>query len=215
MLPLLPLQAALATPQPGDLADCGRRAGEQAIQGCSRIIAAERKPGIPIADPDHLAIIYVNRGFAYRNRGDYKQALADFDTAIELYPEHAYAHNNRGRTYQAMSEYDRAIDNYSKAIELKPAYAYAYNNRGTAYEKKGDYEKAIADYSSAIKHHPYFAAAYLNRGLIYERRGDNKRAESDYRQALKLNPSDDIARANLRRLDRQASRSSAEMTVVY
>ena len=51
----------------------------------------------------------------------YDEALADFNRAIELDPEDAWALAGRGETYWAMGRYDQALADYDRAIELDPA----------------------------------------------------------------------------------------------
>jgi tetratricopeptide (TPR) repeat protein len=43
-------------------------------------------------------IIYDNRGNAYRSKGDYAKAVADYDAAIKADPKSAFSYQNRGAT---------------------------------------------------------------------------------------------------------------------
>ena len=62
-----------------------------------------------------------------------KGAIQDYDKAIELNPNSAYAYNNRGYAKFQLQEDYQAIEDYDKAIELDPNYAQAYHyNRGVA-----------------------------------------------------------------------------------
>ena len=75
---------------------------------------------------------FVNRGIAYRRRGDLDLAIRDYTEAIRLNPRAADAFNNRGNAYQNSGDFERALADYDEAIRLNPAYAHAYNNRGVA-----------------------------------------------------------------------------------
>ena len=44
-------------------------------------------------------IIHYNRGVAYDKLGNKRQAISDFDRAIEINPEYARAYYNRGIAY--------------------------------------------------------------------------------------------------------------------
>jgi tetratricopeptide (TPR) repeat protein len=81
---------------------------------------------------------YSNRGIAYRDLGNYGQAIDDYSMAIEIYPGYAEAYYNRGNAYRALGNYRQAIEDYGRAIEIKPDYADAYNNRAFVYLKQGD-----------------------------------------------------------------------------
>ena len=140
---------------------------------------------------------YYNRALVFQSNPtpDYKQALSDYDRAIELKPDYAEAYNNRGTVHRekAPPDYANAILDYTQAIELKPDYAEAYNNRGTAYREMAppDYERAILDYTQAIELKPDYAEAYNDRGIAYATRPvpDYERAILDFTRAIELSPS--------------------------
>ena len=70
--------------------------------------------------PD-LVEAYNNRGFTYKEKGDFDTAIKDFDTAIQLKPDHAAAaYNNRGVVYNSKGDFDTAIKDYRKAMNLIP-----------------------------------------------------------------------------------------------
>ena len=110
---------------------------------------------------------YYSRGNAYEEKGDYDQAIADYDKTIELDPEHVTAYNNRGATYHYnKGEVDRAIQDYDKAINLEPSCsALVYINRGYAYDNKNNTDRAIEDYDNAVRLCSY--ETELNRKFAY------------------------------------------------
>jgi tetratricopeptide (TPR) repeat protein len=105
----------------------------------------------------------LNRGSAHFNKGDYRQALADYGRAIEMMPTYAEAFFNRGSAAAAMGELDGAIADFSRAIALKPTFVDAYYSRAGAYDDKGDFRKAIPDYDEALRLKPDHVAALINR----------------------------------------------------
>ena len=135
-------------------------------------------------------IAYNNRGNVYSNLDKYQKALADYNKAIEMYPERVLAYNNRGNAYSELEKYQEAIADFDKAIELKPA-SDLHNNRGNVYSKIEENENAIADYNKAIELDPYYASAYNNRGNVYLRLEKYQRAIADFDKAIELRP--DIA----------------------
>jgi hypothetical protein len=80
---------------------------------------------------------YDNRGNNYASLGNYRQAIEDYDRAIESRPGFADAYYNRGVVYQGLGNYRQAIDDYSKAIESKQGFVDAYYNRGVVYLNQG------------------------------------------------------------------------------
>jgi tetratricopeptide (TPR) repeat protein len=105
------------------------------------------------------SIAYFNRGIAYKEKGDYVRAIADFNEAISLEPQYADAYFNRGVAYNAKGDYDSAIADFDPIISANPKDAEALLNRGNAYKNKGDYDRAIADFDEALRIDPKMNAA--------------------------------------------------------
>ena len=72
----------------------------------------------------------LNQGIAFRKEGQYNQAIAYFNKAIDINPRSAKAYYNRGRSYFRERRYNKAIADFSKAIEINPRHGYAYTSRG-------------------------------------------------------------------------------------
>ncbi len=128
------------------------------------------------------------RGVANSDLDKYKEAITNYDKAIELNPQLAIAYNNRGTENAALHKYKEAIEDYNKAIELNPQLVEAYNNRGNAKSNLGDSKEAIADYNKAIELDPQYVDAYYNRGNAKLHSGKNEEAIEDYNKAIELNP---------------------------
>ena len=88
---------------------------------------------------------YIKRGKAFREKSDYRRAIADFTQAIEINPDFAVAYTERGKAHADHMDFDRAIVDYSKSIGLDPEFARAYILRGRAYRAKKYYDRAITD----------------------------------------------------------------------
>jgi tetratricopeptide (TPR) repeat protein len=54
----------------------------------------------------------VNRGLVLAEQGQFEEALADLNEAVEVVPVRFIARTNRGFTYELMGEYDKAIADY-------------------------------------------------------------------------------------------------------
>jgi len=75
---------------------------------------------------------YLKAGNTKYELKDYKGALQDYNKAIELNTNYAYAYYNRGIAKYELKDYSGAIQDFTKAIELDPNYAVTYYNRGAA-----------------------------------------------------------------------------------
>jgi tetratricopeptide (TPR) repeat protein len=122
----------------------------EAIAECTRQINRD----IEVRD---VGISYANRGLAYAGKGQYDQAIADYNVAIKANPKYETAYFNRGNAYYAKGHYDEAIADYRKTIELNPKNSYAYYNMACIYsvraceELRKSVENGFKDWDSAKK----------------------------------------------------------------
>ena len=133
---------------------------------------------------------------AFQQRGEYRQAIENYDGAIELDPQNPVFYNNRGTTKAALGEFQGAIADLDKAIILDPQYAAAYNNRGGAKNALGDHQGAIMDFGRAIDLDPEDAGPYNNRGVAKIGLDDRKGAIADYHTSIELDPQNAFAYNN-------------------
>lgn len=117
--------------------------------------AAANKPPAPVKPvptptpaPDFS--FYKVRADSSAGKGDFTNALADYNKALELKSDNAAAYLSRGQTYLGMKQFDQALADFDKAAELSPKDSMIYFNRGIAYEKLNDQKKALPDYQKAV-----------------------------------------------------------------
>jgi len=97
------------------------------------------------------ADIFSDRGVSYLHLKFEKEAMADFNHALELQPEYGYRYAARAYAKDFFGDTDAAIEDYEKAIELDPEDAVSYNNIGLLQEKKGYKVKAQMNFERADK----------------------------------------------------------------
>ena len=127
-------------------------------------------------------------------------SISDYNQALRINPNFAYAYNNRGVLKVALNDIEGAMADYAKALEINSKYADVYYNRANLKYMLSDNNGALEDYNKAIELNPKDAEAYNNRGVVRKRLNFNVGALSDYSQAIALNPNDSIAYANRGRL---------------
>jgi tetratricopeptide (TPR) repeat protein len=131
--------------------------------------------------------------------GDSQGALTDYDRAIQLDPNYAYAYSGRGYLkYDKLNDPQGALADYNRSIQLAPNYAYAYNNRSLLKrEKLNDIQGALADSNRAISIDPNLASAYNNRGILkYLNLNDSQGALADFNLAISIDPNNAYAYTN-------------------
>jgi tetratricopeptide (TPR) repeat protein len=104
---------------------------------------------------------YTNRGTTYSKKGNYNEAIREYDKAIELNPSYAIAYYNRSVAYTKTGQYDRAINDCNKVLQLDHKHANSYYTRGVSYWHLGSKNQAIKDLQAAAKLRHKGAQDYL------------------------------------------------------
>lgn len=152
-----------------------------------------------VAKSRNAAQAYLGRGGAWRDKGAYGAAVADFSRALELDPENGGAYFQRGYVYAAfLGRTDLAVADLDRAITLEPEMPDAWNALGIAEGSAGAYRKAAADFDRALSLKPDFIEAYVNRGIArLQGLNDAGGAVNDFTMAITLDAS--FAKAYLMR----------------
>lgn len=133
---------------------------------------------------DRRATILNDRGVAYVRMGRTREAIEDFNRAVELFPEYAATYNNRGNLLLALGLADEAVKDFDRAIVLAPGYAAAYNNRAGAMMQIGKPDKAIRDFTQAVTLLPAAAAPLAGRGRAHLKLDRPHAAIRDFSRAV-------------------------------
>ena len=134
------------------------------------------------------AEMYNLQGEANLQKNLVKQALRDFNNALEINPDYVDALVNRGSAYVLQSNYNDALKDFNHALALEKKQAEIYNIRGEIYLLNKMHDQAIKDFTAAIILNPMYSDAFLNRARAYSEKGMKEEAESDYSHAIKADP---------------------------
>jgi tetratricopeptide (TPR) repeat protein len=139
-------------------------------------------------DPD-AAATHIKLGNALRARGQFDEAIAHYQKAVDLKPDHAGVHANLGNAFQACGKFDLAIAQYKRALEIDPGQAVVYNNLGGAIlGAQGEFEDAAACFEQAITLKPDYFDAHNNLAYIYRAQGKLDATAACYERAITLRP---------------------------
>lgn len=130
-----------------------------------------------------------NLGTAHLKRGEYAEAVGEYEEVLEIDPVYPRTHLNLGVAYHKQGLLGEAKQEYEKELKIWSEEARAYNNLGVIYRSEGAYEEAIRCGRRAIQIRPSYGEAYLNLGLTWERVGDLEAATEAYSKALDIEPS--------------------------
>jgi tetratricopeptide (TPR) repeat protein len=114
----------------------------------------------------HYANAHFNRGSVLKKMNRLEEALASYDRAIALKPDHAEAHNNRGVVLQELKLYGEALASYDRAIAVNATYGEAHNNRGTVLMSLGRMPEAERMFQRALELKPDFPDPWFNLANI-------------------------------------------------
>ena len=155
---------------------------------------------------------YINRAWAYAEKGFYDEAVQDGNTAIEINPNIAFAYNSRGYAYLKKGDIEKAKEDYEKACKLNYKEACNYFKEISGHSiagvpekvnqfidesneslKKGDWDAVINSTTEALRLNPSSEIAYTNRAGAYVNKGMYKEALEDCNKAIKINPNYSLA----------------------
>ena len=164
-----------------DLRDCDRPDLDRRIAACTAILHRDK-------DRAAWGAAYSNRASAFRDKGDYDRALADYDMSIQLFPQVAASWMNRGGLRTRTEDFDGAIADLTKAIDLDPSLWKSFNNRSNAWRAKGEYIKAKDDIDQAIRLAPKEPLPYALRAHLWRLMGDLDEAAADLNRSIAVIP---------------------------
>jgi tetratricopeptide (TPR) repeat protein len=162
-----------------------------------------------VEDDEDRAVGFNNLGMAYKDLGDFKEALYWLEERAlkfqlsklpHTHPDLAITYSNIGETYSENGNYTKAREMYDRvlAIEkqalppLHPSTKTTFNNLAVVSEKIGDYDAALAYHRQALEillhsyslDHISFATTYNNMAVVFDHRGDFDEALCHYNKAL-------------------------------
>ncbi|MEZ5829451.1 MAG: tetratricopeptide repeat protein, partial [Hyphomicrobiales bacterium] len=143
------------------------------------------------------------RAEAYAAENRFKEAIADFDKALELDPNLVEAYVERGVLFANNRRYDDAIGDYNRALEIDPTNAKAYAMRAEAKLRSDAVDEALLDVNQALELSLSDPLALRIRGNIYEAQERVDEAIYDYNKALAKDPFQTESREALVRLKQE------------
>jgi DNA-binding transcriptional MerR regulator len=133
-------------------------------------------------------------------RSTFAAAIAAYERALELDPEHADALCNLGSVYFNQNRRELARSCYERTLGLEPQHLEAHLNLATLLEEDGQDAAALRHYRRALAIDPFAPDTHVSLALLYERIGLAGKARALWRRYLQLAPKgtwSDIARKRL------------------
>jgi Flp pilus assembly protein TadD len=142
------------------------------------------------------AVVLINLGKAYENKGDAGMAEAMYRQALDLNPTHPVALFNTASAAQRRGDTAEAETLYRRLIRLKPGDADAANNLAGVLVETGRYREALRWYRTALDTEPDRADTLSNLASLLALMGRLQEARDCYEKALTLAPDDAVIHQN-------------------
>jgi tetratricopeptide (TPR) repeat protein len=140
---------------------------------------------------------HAGQGNALAERGEFDDALKEYDEAHRLDPGAANVRSRRAGVYFNTGRHDDALAEAEEALCLDPGQVLAHYVKAAVRDVRGEHDRAIDDFSAVIRLAPGNALARVSRAWSLAARGEYARAVEDLEVALRLDPENAVAHNNL------------------
>lgn len=147
--------------------------------------ARQQLQSLAKADPKNALYPYWIGRIDYDSHA-YEEAIAQFQTAIQLDPEMARAYDNLGLCLFYRNQNALAVENFQKAITLDAKAAWPHINLAAVLQVQGSLQEAESHLREAIQLEPGIASAHFQLGNVLNSKGDAQTAIEQYKQAAQL-----------------------------
>lgn len=153
------------------------------LTACTEIIKSAKFSG------PELGKVHYFRGNARLMQSDYKKAIDDYNTSLELAKNNPDALHERCWSKAVLNtDLEGALADCNEALRLKPNDPETLGGRGFLYLRLGFLKTAILDYNAAIEGMPNKAEFHYGRATAKFRAGDQEGADGDFLTARALDP---------------------------
>ena len=144
---------------------------------------------------------YYRRGLLRVYRGEYQEAIRDFDKAIKLKEYFSEANYSRAGVKYRLEDFDSALTDLDEAIRLNPDNADAYRIRGLIKRELELEQLAVVDFDEVLRRNPSDTEARAQRGHARIECGQYVPATADFNDVLDQDPDNVKAYVGLARVN--------------
>ena len=136
--------------------------------------------------------VYYFRAISYERQKMWPKAEADFQKALELFPNQPLVLNYLGYSWVDQGLHlEEAFRMLQKAVELRPTDGYIVDSLGWGHYKLGRYEEALRELERAVELKPGDPTINDHLGDVYWKTGRKLEAVFQWNHARDLNPEPD------------------------
>jgi tetratricopeptide (TPR) repeat protein len=136
-------------------------------------------------------------GYLAAKAGNFKQAEADYQAGLQIWPEDATIQFNLGNLYMAQLAknaterqqlLDKAIEHYSLATQYQPRFVLYRNSLAAALARANRLAEAYDQWKTTLEIDPAYIDARNNLADILAANGKADEARSEYHAVLRIDP---------------------------
>jgi FOG: TPR repeat len=135
---------------------------QEALRAYQRAIGSD----ITFVPIETLGSVWTNSSAILWDLGQYPEAIAAANSAIEIDPNSVSAWFNRGLFFTGVKDYEEAVKSYQQALKLDPKAVNIWVAQGMGFFYLKRYSEALNALEEALKIDPNYLPALENRDLI-------------------------------------------------
>lgn len=136
---------------------------------------------------------FIHEGEVHEKAGELNAAIAAYEQAIALDPEHMRTLVRLGDLNAKLKHFEQAIVWFNRAVAVKPDNSGVYNNLASAYHRWGKYSDAEGYYRQAIALMPDYVLALFNLGNLLVEQERFEDAIVFYKKVVAIEPDHALA----------------------
>jgi len=129
---------------------------------------------------------YFNLAKIAVKRGNYAEAVANFEKVIELEPDNVYPFEGLGAVYEAQGQFDKALPVYAKALELRADYVEVYYKMALCFYELGEFREPDKYATVVLMNNPSYVDAAISLAEKLLEKRQIRLAYEHYLRILKL-----------------------------
>ncbi len=142
---------------------------------------------------------HFQQGNEFVENGQFEEAIAEYEAALALEPDHVSALTNLGVAYYNTEQFEQAIAQYQEALQKAPDDAAVRSNLAAAYVRVGALDTALQEYQRAVELEPDLAQAHFGLAVVYIEMGDTAKAIESLERFQALDTGEDSMATDLAR----------------
>ena len=127
-------------------------------------------------------------GSAHMGMGEYRQAIAQYRTYLQLVPTSAYAHHWMSICYVRLGDQESALREAEATLAIDAKFTDARIMKGGILASHGDYPGALAELREAVSADPAKPAIRLDLAKVLAEAGQLDEAQAQYAKILEAQP---------------------------